>query len=100
MEEEVKPVKGPSQAAPGEHDEFLPDVGRTVGRQPDGEAGDDEQIPAEAVNKSVHKTNDYRPFRRKGKPERGHGSGAVTGQAGLARATPSSIILAEERRKG
>jgi len=99
VKKEVEPVQWPSQAPPGEHDEFLPHVGRAVGRQAQGEAGDDEQVPAETVNESIHKINDYQSFPGKGKPGGELPAGAVTGMPGLARGIPSSIILAEERRR-
>ena len=62
VKEQVEPVDGAAEPAPGEHDEFLPDVGRMKRGQSDCQACEDQYLPGESAEKVFHEC----PFEKNG----------------------------------
>mgnify|MGYP001587530637 CR=1 FL=1 len=48
--EQVEPVEGPGQLAVLQHHQLLPDVGREEGREPQRQAGNDQDSPGEFID--------------------------------------------------
>lgn len=51
MQEKIENIERPPQFAMDQHDEFLPDMRRSEGREPHGKAQENQHWPGQGTNK-------------------------------------------------